>query len=293
MEPRRLDQMIALMAQHLSDAGIDTARLDARLLAGHALDLREMDMLLQFDRVVSEDEQRRVLALVERRLKREPVAHILGEREFWGLPFKVTADTLVPRPDSETLISAVLDHLSDDRSNAPLRIADIGTGSGCLLLSLLSELPHAFGLGIDISMAAIKVAQANASALRLADRCAFARGDYATAVAASVDILISNPPYLAEAEMADLDRDVADYDPKGALVSGPSGLEAYEALFVEMAARPEVPSLMALEFGHQQARAVAALAQSSGLVARGNYRSSVLQDFGGRDRVLLLERGQS
>ena len=208
MEPRRLDQMIALMAQHLSDAGIDTARLDARLLAGHALDLREMDMLLQFDRVVSEDEQHRVLALVERRLKREPVAHILGEREFWGLPFKVTADTLVPRPDSETLISAVLDHLSDDRSNAPLRIADIGTGSGCLLLSLLSELPHAFGLGIDISMAAIKVAQANACALRLADRCAFARGDYASAVAASVDILISNPPYLAEAEMADLDRDV-------------------------------------------------------------------------------------
>ena len=223
----RLDQVIAQAAKRLADKGIDTARLDARLLAAHALGLSDADIILQFDRSVTQAEADRFDAFILRRMDREPIAHILGQRDFWGLSFKVTKDTLVPRPDSETLVEGVLERIKD-RSRA-LRIVDIGTGSGCLLIALLSELPNASGLGVDVSDAALEIAAQNAKSLGVSDRCEFAKGNYVSGLADDFDILISNPPYLAEAEKADLDEDVARFDPHGALISGPSGLEAYDA----------------------------------------------------------------
>ena len=282
----RLDQTIAGMADRLAGAGIDSARLDARLLVCHALGLSETDLILQFDRVVGDDEAEAIEALMARRLEREPIAHIVGEREFWGLPFKVTADVLVPRPDSETLVAAVLDAVAD--RTASLRLVDIGTGSGCLLLSLLSELPNAHGIGVDISEAALGVARCNADALGLSDRASFIQGNYASAIGPEVDILISNPPYLADAEMADLERDVAEYDPRQALVSGVSGLEAYEAIFSTIRSWDRRPDVMAFEFGYRQANDILLLSQQYELSGPNHMNCEIRQDLAGHDRVLLI-----
>ncbi|WP_319412710.1 peptide chain release factor N(5)-glutamine methyltransferase [uncultured Cohaesibacter sp.] len=287
----RLDQMIARMSRALAEEGIKTARLDARLLACHGLALSDRDIILQFDRFLEEPECALLEGLLHRRLKREPIAHILGHREFWGLDFRVTADTLVPRPDSETLVAAVLDALAD--KSAVLRLVDIGTGSGCLLLSLLSELPHAHGIGVDISPAALDVAAQNAARLGLSSRASFLCGNYADALSGGMDILISNPPYLAAAEMEDLERDVADYDPPGALVSGPSGLEAYEALFAAILSWERKPALMAFEFGYRQADALLALVKACGLADAIKDQGRILQDLGGQNRVLLLNNHEN
>ena len=284
----RLDQVIAQAAKRLADKGIDTARLDARLLAAHALGLSDADIILQFDRSVTQAEADRFDAFILRRMDREPIAHILGQRDFWGLPFKVSKDTLVPRPDSETLVEGVLERIKD-RSRA-LRIVDIGTGSGCLLIALLSELPNASGLGVDVSDAALEIAAQNAKSLGVSDRCAFAKGNYAFGLEEDFDILISNPPYLAEAEKADLDEDVARFDPHGALISGPSGLEAYDAMFHQIVLWEQIPQLMAFEFGYKQAEAVKALARDAGLIAPKITKSVILNDLGGRNRAILFEK---
>nr|WP_320140792.1 peptide chain release factor N(5)-glutamine methyltransferase [uncultured Cohaesibacter sp.] len=287
----RLDQMIAEMSKALAEEGIDTARLDARLLACHGLGLSETDAILQFDRMLQTDEIALLDGLLKRRLTREPIAHILGYREFWGLPFNVTPDTLVPRPDSETLVAGVLDAV--ECKKAPLSIVDIGTGTGCLLLSLLSELPNAYGIGSDISPAALKVARQNAQDLALSQRSAFLCASYGDAFAGGMDILISNPPYLAADEMDDIEKDVAAYDPTNALVSGETGLEAYEALFSTIATWHEKPSIMAFEFGYRQADAVLAVARKSGLTAAIGDEGHILKDLGGQNRILLLLRSQN
>ena len=283
----RLDQMIAKMSRSLSETGIETARLDARLLACRGLGLSETDVILQFDRILSLEEMAQLEALLVRRIEREPIAHILGHREFWGLDFKVTKDTLVPRPDSETLVAGVLEAIAD--KNAPMTILDIGTGSGCLLLSLLSELPNAFGIGSDISPAALAIAKQNAQRLRLHERCAFVCASYADVFSENIDILISNPPYLAQEEMADLERDVADYDPVSALVSGETGLEAYEVLFSSIASWPHKPQIMAFEFGYRQAEAVQSVASKCGLLTHDGAKGNILKDLGGQNRVFLLD----
>ena len=283
----RLDQMIAGLSRTLAEAGIETARLDARLLACHGLGLSETDIILQFDCMLSDDDIALLEALLARRLKREPIAHILGVREFWGLDFKVTPDTLVPRPDSETLVAGVLDALVDKKD--PLTIVDIGTGSGCLLLSLLSELPNACGFGSDINLKALDVARWNAQALGFSDRASFVCANYGDAFRGDVDILVSNPPYLARDEMDDLERDVADYDPIGALVSGETGLEAYRSLFTTITSWPNKPKVMAFEFGYLQADAVQSLAQEVGLVHEIGDNGHILKDLGGRNRILMLQ----
>ena len=202
----------------------------------------------------------------------------------------MTADTLIPRPDSETLVEGVLKQIAD--RDGPLSIVDIGTGTGCLLLALLSELPNASGLGVDISSAALSVARQNAHHLRLDHRCRFARGHYASMLTGGMDILIANPPYLAQQEVDTLDTEVCEFDPRLALVSGQTGLEAYQAIFEEVAGWQPRPRLMAFEFGYRQADAVCALAREYGLVSQEAHAMTILQDLGGRNRVLLLDKAQ-
>ena len=284
----RLDQKIAEIAKMLDEDGIATARLDARLLVCHGLGLSETDLILQFDRQISDQETGRIDDLVERRLRREPIAHILGVREFWGLPFHVTPDTLVPRPDSETLISGVLNSIQN--TEAAYRIVDIGTGSGCLLLALLSELPNAFGVGVDISEAALAVARRNAQDLGFSERVSFVQGDYAHTVTPDIDILISNPPYLAASEVDDLEKDVAENDPHHALVSGKTGLEAYHSIFKTVGAWKTKPAVMAFEFGYRQAKDICDLAQQYALSDDLASQMSVLTDLAGHERVLLVRK---
>ncbi len=251
------------LAARFRSGDIDSPELDARILVGAALGLDLTGMIAAATRPVTAAEAVRLEDFAGRRLKGEPVARILGSREFWGLPLQLSAATLVPRPDTETVVAL-----------AP-RIADIGTGSGAILLALLSELPDAMGVGTDISAAALRTASANARNLGLARRAAFVACDYISALSGPFDLIVSNPPYIRSAEIKDLASEVRDYDPLGALDGGSDGLNAYRAL-IPQAARLLAPGgTLALEVGHDQGADVEQLMAAAGLTLRGPPRTDL------------------
>lgn len=215
-------------ARRLRDAGIETAALDARLLLCHAAGISHENLVAGGNQEAAESARTAFEALVARRAGGEPVARILGEKEFWGLTFRLGPDTLVPRPDSECIVAAVLDGVTD--RNAPLRVLDLGTGTGCLLLALLSELPNASGVGVDISKAALDVARANAKALGLNARACFVQSNWAEGVEGPFDIIVSNPPYIPASEIETLSREVREHDPLRALEGGADGLDCYRVI---------------------------------------------------------------
>jgi release factor glutamine methyltransferase len=223
-------------------------------------------MIAAGSRLVTATEAGRLEQLARRRLAGEPVARILGQKEFWGLPLRLSAATLVPRPDTETVVELALEML---RAVPPpdrrLRIADIGTGSGAILLALLSELPHAYGLGTDINVAALRTASGNAVDLGLADRAGFVACDYAAALSGMFDLIVSNPPYIRSAEIADLAIEVSDHDPLGALDGGVDGLTAYRALIPQAADLLGPGGVLILEAGHDQSAEVERLMTAAGL----------------------------
>ena len=203
----------ALTARFKS-AGIESAELDARLLVGAVLGLDLTGLITAARRQLTADESTRLEDFARRRLAGEPVARILGHKEFWGLPLKLSTATLVPRPDTETVVELALEMLrADGASDRPLRIADLGTGSGAILLALLSELPDAHGIGTDISEAALQTASDNAADLGLATRATFIACDYAAALSGTFDLIVSNPPYIRSAEIEGLAAEVRDHDP--------------------------------------------------------------------------------
>ncbi len=218
---------------------------------------------------------------VRRRLAHEPVGRILGEREFWGLTFRLSPGTLEPRPDTETLVEAALAALRD--RGAPLRILDLGTGSGCILVALLSELPEAQGVGSDRSHDALLTARGNAERNGVGGRAHFLAGDWAAALATRFDLIVSNPPYIPSSEIAGLAPEVSRHDPLAALDGGPDGLDAYRAIIGELPRLLAPRAVAAIEIGHHQAAAVGALAAGRGLAL-----CRLAQDLGSRDRVLLL-----
>ena len=213
MTSMTLRATLADAAEVLRDAGLEDPRREARLLLGAALGVAPEILLGAPERVMENDQRRLFDSLIRRRAAREPAAYILGEREFWSLPFRVSRDTLIPRPDSETLIEAALDTIED--YSAPRRLLDLGTGSGCLLLAALSELRGAFGVGVDISEAALAVARANAEALGLAARARFLCGDWGGALRCGsrggFDLIVANPPYIEDSEMAALSPEITGY----------------------------------------------------------------------------------
>jgi len=270
--------------QQLCAAGIDNPPLDARLLAAAALGLKPDALRTAPDRALAPEEESRIEALVARRIEaREPVSRILGRREFWSLEFRITPDVLDPRPDSETLVEAALSAFPN--RTAPLRVLDLGTGSGCLLLAVLLERPSATGLGVDASEAALAVAAANASQLGFAARAEFRRGDWGRGLEERFDLILCNPPYIAESERATLAPEVAQHDPPGALFAGSDGLGAYRAILPDLA-RLLAPQGRALfEIGASQAAAVSDIARAAGLDVL-----AVKQDLAGRDRCVVLVR---
>ena len=270
-------------AVRLKAAGIEAPLREARLLLGHAAALPQSTLIGWPERAVDAESAGRFETLLARRLAHEPVSRILGRREFWSLDFAVTADTLDPRPDTETLVEAVLAQLPDRR--APLRLADFGTGSGCILLALLSELPNAWGIGLDRSESAAGIAKANAAVLGLAQRAAFAVGDWGAALTGSVDLVVSNPPYIPSATIARLDPEVRHYDPHAALDGGADGLDAYRRLLPD-AARLLCPGgIAALEIGVGQAAGVVSLCQEVGL-----QTLAIRADLAGIERVVLARK---
>ena len=264
-------------ARQLTAAGIDNPRLEARLLLAHAIGQSSEELIRD---LVARNVPPIFKTLIARRVAREPLALILGWREFWSLRFQVSGSTLIPRPDSETLVEAAL-ALNPD-VQAPLRVLDLGTGTGCLLLAFLHERPSAFGIGVDLSAEAARLARQNARDLGFADRCAFLCGDWAGSIDGRFDLVLCNPPYVATPELAALMPDVALYAPRGALDGGECGLTAYRAIIATLA-RLLVPSGAAvLELGAGQCEVVASIAGGAG------FRVASCLDLSGTPRALIL-----
>ncbi len=273
---------VADMQEQFKSAGLDTPALDARLLAQGMLGITQEDLLLHPDRILSEAENKKLEDAAQRRLRHEPVSRILGQRSFWKSEFKISPDTLDPRPDSETLIEAVLNHVD---KNAQLRILDLGTGTGCLLLSLLQELPQAKGTGIDISPGAIEIARQNAENLHLSNRSLFIISNWSKMGNNPLfDIVISNPPYIANAEIPKLAPEVSQYDPYQALAGGADGLDCYRAIVGLLPHLLTKNGKVFFEIGYDQANSV------KRILADGKF--SVLQtlsDIAGHDRCVIAQ----
>lgn len=252
----------------------ETARLDAEILLAHVLGLERLAMLGGRE-PVGAAQAARFDTLLARRRRHEPIAYIIGQREFWSLDLRVTPDVLIPRADSETLIVAAL-----ESGARPATILDLGTGSGALLLAALSQWPQAWGLGVDRSAAALRVARDNAQRLGFGDRAHFVRGDWGRALGARFDLILCNPPYVEAA--AELGPDVADHEPATALFAGPDGLDAYREILPRLSGLLTDGGMAIVEFGVGQEAPLMALAAGQGLGTRLRH------DLGGRPRALIL-----
>jgi release factor glutamine methyltransferase len=253
------------LSARFNAADIESAELDARLLVGAVLELDLTGLITSASRQVTGAEAAELEALAARRLNGEPVARILGEKEFWGLPLKLSTDTLVPRPDTETVVELALESLRTTPNRTGVRIIDIGTGSGAILLALLHQLPDSFGIGTDISEAALVTARDNAERLGLARRAAFVACHYVTSIAGRFDLIVSNPPYIRSADIAELSREVRDHDPPRALDGGADGLDAYGALIPQAAPLLTAGGTLIVEAGLGQRGAIEALMTASQL----------------------------
>ena len=270
----------------LSKAGIETARLDARLLIEHALGLSPHESTLKSERLLRAEEYARLQVLMARRAKREPLAYIVAEREFWSLSFKVSPATLVPRPDSETVIEAALANIPD--RDTALTVLDLGTGSGCLLLSLLHELPGATGVGVDRCREALKIARENANQLSLSERASFVCADWSNGLSASFDIILCNPPYISYEDLETLMPEVLNYEPRHALSGGSDGLESYRAVASLISDMLHVNGKIIFEIGMSQAADVSKILIENGLQVIDNKK-----DLLGRPRCIVAQSSRS
>ncbi|HYH17051.1 MAG TPA: peptide chain release factor N(5)-glutamine methyltransferase [Azospirillum sp.] len=277
--PTTLQSLRRAAEARLRAAGVDTPELDARLLLEHALGLTRDQLLTRAHDPVTHEQAARLDALVERRAGREPVSRILGSRGFWTLDLALNADTLDPRPDTEAVVEAALDAIPDRA--ASLRLLDLGTGTGCILLALLAELPNATGIGVDVSPQAVAAAAENAARNGLDARACFQTGDWAAGLGERFDLIVSNPPYIPSADIAALEPEVRVHDPLRALDGGTDGLDAYRAIAAQLPGLLVPGGSVVLEVGIGQAGDVAALLAAAGLGLTGVFR-----DLGGVERCV-------
>lgn len=280
--PETIQHVLRDASRRLADAGNDNPRLDARLLLAQALGVADR-LHGRNEEPVDADARNRFERYMERRLAGEPVSRILGTREFWSLEFVIGPATLDPRPDSETLIDALLDAVPD--KNRPLSILDIGTGTGCLLLAALTEYPNASGIGVDIDEDCIEIASLNAKKLSLSDRARMIRSEWAKDVTGPFDIVLSNPPYIPSGDISGLQPEVRLHDPMGALDGGPDGLEAYRNIAKTLNSQLRTDGLALLEFGAKQGSDVAGIMLAQGLRIRG-FRD----DLAHIQRCVIIEK---
>ena len=269
--------LLAKGVRQLTDAGVPDAPRDARRLLAHAVGVEAGRLTLILPEPVTQEAEARFAALLQRRAGREPVSHLLGYREFYGRRFKVTRNVLDPRPETEILIEVAL-------QDAFASVIDLGTGSGCILLTLLAEMPEARGVGTDLSEDACRVAEDNMHALDLGERAAILRISWADGIEGQVDLVVSNPPYIGLDEMDSLSPEVHDHEPHMALTDGGDGLSAYREISQQAAGLLRVGGRLIVEIGPTQAVAVAQMFADNGF-----EKVRVIQDLDGRDRVVSGE----
>ena len=258
-------EVIEESVRALAQAAVDDARLDARLIVAHALNWTPERVFGYPEQELEGGELNLIRELIARRVKREPLALITGEKEFWSLRFTVGPETLIPRPDSETLIDAVLAAYPDREKN--LRILDLGTGSGCLLLTLLHEYVNASGMGTDFSQGALKIARGNAKNMDLSMRAGFVLSDWNQGVSqmGNFDIVISNPPYVPQGDESSLQPEVLEYEPHSALFAGSDGLMEYRTIISHLPGLLDDEGMTFFEVGIDQAKAVSQLMEAAGM----------------------------
>jgi release factor glutamine methyltransferase len=278
----------ARAARALRAGGVETPALDARLLLCHATGLSHEALIAHGRAMLEPDAAARFDGYIARRLTGAPVSRIRGFREFYGRSFRIDAQTLDPRPDTETLIEAALDLVAQNGwRQRKLKILDLGTGSGCLLLTLLAELPRAEGLGTDLSEGALQTAAGNARRLGLGSRARFAAANWLQGVDGRFDLIVSNPPYIASAEIAELAPEVAAHDPRLALDGGPDGLDAYRRIAQEALGALRPGGCFLVEIGAAQGETVPALLSAAGLEV---WDDGIRRDLAGRPRCVLAGR---
>jgi release factor glutamine methyltransferase len=283
--PERLGELIGSATRTLAAAAIETPGIDARRLAAAATGMGAAELIARPEQVVGSDARYLLAEMLRRRCAGEPVSRILGEREFFGRAFAISPATLDPRPDSETLIEGALEFVEQkDWRARPLRVLDIGTGSGALLVTLLCELPLATGLGTDVSVQALAVAQANARRHGVAERASLERRDALVGVSGPFDLVVCNPPYIATAEIAQLAPEVRDFDPRAALDGGADGLDMYRRIIPALA-HVISSGWIGFEVGAGQAHTVAGLLHHAVTGSRLRYR----KDLGGHERCVTTE----
>jgi release factor glutamine methyltransferase len=281
-----LGSILAEAIAVLSGAGLDEPRRCARRFVAAFLDVPPTELLSHAERALEWSVVEGLRGSLARIVMGEPLSRVLGWREFWGLRFALSADTLDPRPESETLVEAVLRRMPD--RNAPLSFLDLGTGTGCLLLALLSELPTAVGIGVDVAVGAVMTARENAALLGLADRARFFVGDWSSALSGRFTVIVANPPYIARVELAGLPPEVRLYDPRRAVDGGEEGLAAYRRIAEDLPALLSSGGIFAVEIGTGQASVAAAILQAEGLLIDGIER-----DLAGIERCIVARLDES
>lgn len=271
-------------------AGLPTPELDARILTLAAGGLSKEEYVLRPEQPMTPEARIRLEEWRKRRLGREPVSRMLGRREFWGRSFRIGPSTLDPRPDTETLVEAVLSVIkAQDQGQAPLRILDLGTGSGSILLSVLAELPKAWGVGLDIDPAALDVARQNADDHGLSSRASFCCGDWAASFSGPFDVILSNPPYVKQDGIEKLEPEVSRHDPRRALDGGPDGLDAYRSVAAQTFSIAAQGAWLALEFGAGQAPSISGLLVRTGWCASPE-EACIFRDLAGHNRVVIVRK---
>ena len=264
----------------LTDAKVDRPQLEARILIAHAARIEHTRVIGYPEDKLNSITIGNLRKIVERRKRGEPIAHIIGMKEFWSLNFNVTKETLIPRPDSETLIESVLSMITNYLD--PLSILDLGTGSGCLLLALLSELPNAKGIGIDISSSACQIAEKNSNDLGLSKRAKFHQGNWMDGIRDKFDFIISNPPYIADSHIKFLEKEIRLFEPHKALSGGPDGLSAYRLIAKESINHLKSDGILAVEIGINQKKDISDIFAKNGLKI-----NKIQRDYSNIERCIL------
>lgn len=284
-----LEKLLLRMRKALEAAGVETPALDARILTRQGGNFSDAELITLGQAPLSQEVVDSALKLLSRRLEGEPVSRIAGEREFWSLPFRVTPDTLDPRPDTETLVAAALNR-AREMGRTDLRILDLGTGTGCILISLLTELPHATGVAVDASAAALNVSRENAARHGVDSRIDFRHGSWFEPLdsAESFDLIVSNPPYIPESVIESLAKEVRNHDPIQALAAGADGLDDYKVIIPEIKKHLACGGFALLEIGKGQEFDLARLVEDSNMTRGESY-----VDLGGILRVVEIVHGEN